>query len=45
MVLYPDSQKNAQAEIDSVVGPDHLPSFNDRESLPYVNALIAEVLR
>lgn len=45
MVLYPESQKKAQAEIDSIVGPDRLPCFEDKDSLPYVSALVAEVLR
>ncbi|OAX39048.1 cytochrome P450 [Rhizopogon vinicolor AM-OR11-026] len=45
MTLFPDVQKKAQAEIDAVVGPDRLPSFADRDSLPYAEALAKEVLR
>ncbi|KAG2138998.1 cytochrome P450, partial [Suillus clintonianus] len=45
MTLYPDVQKKAQAEIDDVVGPDRLPSFADRDSLPYTEAIVKEVLR
>jgi cytochrome P450 len=45
MVLYPDVQTRAQAEIDSVVGRDRLPTFEDRASLPYVDAVVREVLR
>lgn len=45
MALYPQVQKKAQAEIAAVVGHDRLPSFSDRENLPYVNALALEVLR
>ncbi|KAG2152670.1 cytochrome P450 [Suillus bovinus] len=45
MTLFPDVQKKAQAEIDAVVGPDRLPSFADRASLPYIEALAKEVLR
>ena len=45
MTLYPEVQVRAQKEIESVVGLGGLPDFNDRDSLPYVNALIAEVLR
>lgn len=45
MVLYPDIAAEAQAEIDSVIGPDRLPSFADRNDMPYVNALVLEVLR
>ncbi|KAI6035508.1 cytochrome P450 [Pisolithus orientalis] len=45
MTLYPEAQKKAQAEIDAVVGSDRLPTFADRESLPYAEALVKEVLR
>jgi hypothetical protein len=45
MTLYPDVQARAQAEIDSVIGPSRLPKFADRANLPYVNALVLEVLR
>jgi cytochrome P450 len=45
MVLYPDVQKRAQAEIDSVIGTDRLPTFEDRASLPYVDAILRETLR
>ncbi|KAG2066224.1 cytochrome P450 [Suillus decipiens] len=45
MTLFPDVQKKAQAEIDAVIGPDRLPSFADRDSLPYTEALVKEVFR
>jgi cytochrome P450 len=45
MTLFPDVQKKAQAEIDAVVGPDRLPSFTDRDSLPYTEALVKEIFR
>jgi hypothetical protein len=45
MALYPEVQKKAQAEIDAVVGPDRFPDFHDRPSLPYINAILKEVLR
>ena len=45
MSLYPEVQKRAQEEIDRVVGKDRLPEFKDRDSLPYVAALIDECLR
>ena len=45
LVLNPDVQKMAQAEIDAVVGRDRLPDFQDREHLPYVDAVYKEVLR
>ncbi|KAG1829824.1 cytochrome P450 [Suillus variegatus] len=45
MLLYPDVQRRAQAEIDSVVGRDRLPTFEDRTSLPYVESVLRETLR
>ncbi|KAG2127548.1 cytochrome P450 [Suillus bovinus] len=45
MVLYPDVQKRAQAEIDSVVGRDRLPTFEDRASLRYIDAVVRETFR
>ncbi|KAJ7671884.1 cytochrome P450 [Mycena rosella] len=43
--LYPEVQKKAQEELDSVVGPDRLPSFDDRPNLPYLNAIVTEIHR
>ncbi|KAF5324359.1 hypothetical protein D9619_011338 [Psilocybe cf. subviscida] len=45
MAAYPDIQRKAQAEIDRVVGPNRLPIFEDRESLPYIEAIYREVMR
>lgn len=45
MILYPDVAQKAQAEIDAVVGQDRLPSYADRERLPYINAIVLEVMR
>ena len=45
MSLYPEVQAKAQREIDQVVGTNRLPSHKDRNSLPYLDALIKEVLR
>ena len=45
MTLYPEVQRKAQAEVDAVVGPDRLPSFQDRDRLPYVSAICNELLR
>lgn len=45
MTLYPEAQKKAQEEIDRVVGSDRLPTLADRENMPYIQALIKEVLR
>jgi cytochrome P450 len=45
MVISPDVQKRAQEELDAVVGPNRLPEFEDRNNLPYINALCKEILR
>ena len=45
IVLHPDVMRKAQAELDDVVGQDRLPNFSDRERLPYINALVLEVIR
>ncbi|KAJ4470428.1 cytochrome P450 [Lentinula aciculospora] len=45
MILYPDTQRLAQEELDRVVGPDRLPTFNDYEHLPYIQAIVKETLR
>ncbi|KAH7885426.1 cytochrome P450 [Phlebopus sp. FC_14] len=45
MVLYPDIQKKAQAEIDAVVGRGRLPTFEDRPHLPYLHAVIYGLMR
>lgn len=45
MVLHPDVQRKAQDELDSVIGMDRLPNFQDREHLPYISALCKELLR
>ncbi|KAF7977292.1 hypothetical protein HWV62_4259 [Athelia sp. TMB] len=45
MVLHPEAQKAAQAELDTVIGPDRLPTFADEESLPYLAAVIKECWR
>ena len=45
MAMYPDVQQKAQEELDRIVGTDRLPTFEDIESLPFLNALLKEVLR
>ena len=45
MVMYPEVQKKAQAEIDRVVGHDRLPLFSDRDELPYIENMLREVIR
>jgi cytochrome P450 len=45
LILSLEVQKKAQAEIDAVVGSDRLPSFQDIPNLPYVKAMVTEILR
>ncbi|KAF8551808.1 cytochrome P450 [Imleria badia] len=45
MVLFPDVQKKAQAQIDVVIGKGRLPRLQDRPSLPYIDAILRETLR
>jgi len=45
MSLHPEVQRKAQNEIDIVVGNHRLPTFDDVPSLPYVQALLLEVMR
>ncbi|KAI8996325.1 O-methylsterigmatocystin oxidoreductase [Trametes punicea] len=45
MLIHPEVQKRAQAELDAVIGPDRLPEYADRDSLPYINAVVKETLR
>lgn len=45
MTLYPEVQVKAQDEIDRVLGPCRLPTVADRSRLPYIDAVVKEVLR
>jgi cytochrome P450 len=45
MTLFPEAQAAAQAELDAVVGPARLPTLADRAQLPYLGALLTELLR
>ncbi|KAF5012218.1 hypothetical protein FDECE_1734 [Fusarium decemcellulare] len=45
MLLFPNVQKKAQEEIYNVIGTNRLPRFEDRDSLPYVDALVRETHR
>jgi cytochrome P450 len=45
MLKYPEIQRKAQAEVDSIVGSDRLPDFSDRENMPYLTAVLKEVVR
>ncbi|KAJ6620263.1 cytochrome P450 [Mycena sp. CBHHK59/15] len=45
MVLHPEVQHRAQEELDAVTGPNRLPDFHDRDSLPYIDCIVRETLR
>ncbi|KAG2362788.1 cytochrome P450 [Suillus spraguei] len=45
MVLFPEVQAKAQTVIDAVVGTSRLPTFEDRSSLQYIDAILRETLR
>ncbi|EIW51642.1 cytochrome P450 [Trametes versicolor FP-101664 SS1] len=47
MLLRPEVQARAQRELDTVLGPSwaRLPTFADRARLPYIQAIVLEVLR
>ena len=44
-MVYPEVQRKAQAEIDRVIGSDRFPTTADQPNLPYIDALVKEVLR
>ncbi|CUA70957.1 O-methylsterigmatocystin oxidoreductase [Rhizoctonia solani] len=43
--LHPENAKVARAEIDAVVGRERVPELKDREKMPYMEALLQEVMR
>ncbi|KAH8804286.1 cytochrome P450 [Flagelloscypha sp. PMI_526] len=45
MCLHPEPQKKAQAEIDAIIGSERLPNTADKDRLPYLRALINEIMR
>jgi hypothetical protein len=45
LVLYPEVQIRGQEELDRVISPDRLPTFDDRPTLPYVEGIVKETLR
>ncbi|EJD42954.1 putative CyP450 monooxygenase [Auricularia subglabra TFB-10046 SS5] len=45
MVLYPAKQRIAQEELERALGRGHLPGIADSQSVPYVTALMLEVIR
>lgn len=45
MTKWPEVQKKAQQEIDSLIGEDRTPTWEDYGRLPYVAALVKECVR
>lgn len=45
LAAYPEVQAKAHAEISRVIGDERSPTFDDEDSLPYVRAIIKEILR
>ncbi|KAI0063312.1 cytochrome P450 [Artomyces pyxidatus] len=45
LVRDPSVQARAQAELDAATGGSRLPEFEDRPSLPYIDAICKELLR
>ncbi|KAF9230135.1 cytochrome P450, partial [Melanogaster broomeanus] len=45
MILNPEVQEKAYAQINAVVGEDRLPTLDDRSSLTYIDAIMRETLR
>lgn len=44
MILYPDVQKRGQQELEKFT-PSRLPVFEDLPRMPYIRAIMLEVLR
>lgn len=45
MMQFPNVQRIAQEEIDKVIGGGRLPTFEERDVLPYLTAIVKEILR
>ncbi|KAI7285110.1 cytochrome P450 [Hortaea werneckii] len=45
MAAYPSIQQKAQRQIDSVVGPDRSPTWQDFPRLPYIAQCVKETMR
>ena len=43
--MHPEVQTKAQEEIDRVIGTNRVPEIADRPNLPYLDAMVKEVLR
>jgi cytochrome P450 len=45
LVTHPETLHAAHHELDTIVGADRSPTFEDEANLPYIRALVKEVLR
>ena len=45
MVINPSVQRKAQSELDATVGKTRLPTQEDISDMPYIQAIILEMLR
>ena len=45
LLVHPEIRSRAREEVDKIVGTDRLPSFEDRDKLPYIECLIQETTR
>ncbi|ESK87133.1 cytochrome P450 [Moniliophthora roreri MCA 2997] len=45
MIAFPEVQRKAQEELDTVIGRSRIPTLQDMENLPYMRAVVKEVLR
>lgn len=43
MMMYPEVQKRAHDELDSVVGQGRIPTFEDCEKMPYMQAMVCHL--
>src|SRR5579859_486449 len=45
LLSNPEAIRLGQEELDRVIGSDRPPNYDDEESLPYIRAIIKEILR
>ena len=45
MILYPEVQQRLHDEVTCVTGPDRLPDYHEIEGIPYLHAVVRELLR